>query len=213
MPTHSIRQRVLIRVVWRRALLYLFQQQGVFDQTASREIQEVPQVQLPAERRLLAQAQEVLHSLLVLLLVQQGFGPHLVTAVCNIGPQARELQRGRAGVGGGGAMRQEIQSQIKERETEMYTDWALWLENTGTGESEDGLCPRLFSSLRGLHGDTHPVQQSRSHLSDCFLWSPQPLQTTQKIWRDTETESYRLVITESRCDRCSKTDWHRKHHI
>lgn len=95
-PTHSIRQCVLIRVLWRRALLDLFQQQGVLDQTASGEIQEVPQVQFPAERRLLTQAQEVLHSFLMLFLVQQGFGPHLVTAVCNIGLQARELQGGRA---------------------------------------------------------------------------------------------------------------------
>lgn len=92
-PAHSIRQRVLIWVVGRSALLYLFQQQRVFDQTASREIQEVPQVQFPAERRLLTQAQKVLHSFLVLLLVQQGFGPHLVTAICNIGLQARKLQR------------------------------------------------------------------------------------------------------------------------
>lgn len=91
--THSIRQRVLIRVLWRCALLYLFQQQGVFDQTASREIQEVPEVQFPAEWRLLTQAQEVLHSLLVLLQVQQGFCSYLVTAVCNIGLQARELHR------------------------------------------------------------------------------------------------------------------------
>ena len=90
--THSIRQRVLVRVVCRCALLYLFQQQGVFDQTAPREIQEVPQVQFPAERRLLTQAQEVLHPLLQLLLVQQGFSPHLVTAVCNVGLQARKLQ-------------------------------------------------------------------------------------------------------------------------
>ncbi len=93
--TYSIRQRVLIRVVWRCALLYLFQQQGILDQTAAWEIQEVPQVQFPAERRLLTQAQEVLHSFLVLFLVQQGFSPHLVTAVCNIGLQAGELQGGR----------------------------------------------------------------------------------------------------------------------
>lgn len=90
-PTHGIRQCVLIRVVRRCALLYLFQQQGVFDQTAPREIQKVPQVQFPAERRLLTQAQKLLHSFLLLLLVQQGFSPHLVTAVCNIGLQAREL--------------------------------------------------------------------------------------------------------------------------
>lgn len=47
--THSVGQRVLIRVIRRRALLDLLQQQRVFDQTAPWEIQEVPQVQLPAE--------------------------------------------------------------------------------------------------------------------------------------------------------------------
>lgn len=47
--THSFGQRVLIRVIRRRALLDLLQQQWVFDQTAPWEIQEVPQVQLPAE--------------------------------------------------------------------------------------------------------------------------------------------------------------------
>lgn len=89
--THSIRQCVLIRVVRRCTFLYLFQQQRVFDETAPGEIQEVPQVQFPAEWRLLTQAQKVLHSFLVLLLVQQGFSSHLVTAVCNIGLQARKL--------------------------------------------------------------------------------------------------------------------------
>lgn len=93
-PTHNIRQCVLIWMVRRGALLYLFQQQRVFDQTAPREIQEVPQVQFPAERRLLTQTQKLLHPFLLLLLVQQGFGPHLVTAVCNIGLQARELWSG-----------------------------------------------------------------------------------------------------------------------
>lgn len=90
--THSIRQRVLIRVLRRCALLYLFQQQGVFDQAASREIQKVPQVQFPAKRRLLTQTQELLHSLIVLFVVQQGFGSDLVTAVCNVGLQAGELR-------------------------------------------------------------------------------------------------------------------------
>lgn len=47
--THSVGERVLIRVIRRRALLDLLQQQRVFDQTAPWEIQEVPQVQLPAE--------------------------------------------------------------------------------------------------------------------------------------------------------------------
>lgn len=115
-PTHSIGQRVLVRVIWRRALLYLFQQQRVFDQTAPGEIQKVPQVQLPAERGLLAQAQEVLHSLLVLLLVQQGFGPHLVTAVCDVGLQARELQSG--GWVGGGNEARNVKSDEKQRRTQ-----------------------------------------------------------------------------------------------
>ena len=95
----------------RRALLYLFQQQGVFHQAAPREIQEVPQVQFPAERGLLAQAQEVLHSLLLLLLVQQGFSAHLVTAVRNIGLKARKLQRG----GGEEGRRGGVMSSEKKR--------------------------------------------------------------------------------------------------
>lgn len=71
----------------------LFQQQGVLDQTAPWEIQEVPQVELPAERRLLTEAQKMLHPFLVFLLVQQRFGPHLVAAVRDIGLQAGELWR------------------------------------------------------------------------------------------------------------------------
>lgn len=91
--TYSFGQCILIRVIRWSALLYLFQQQRVFDQTAAGEIQEVPQVQFAAEGRLLTQTQEMLHSFLLLLLIQQGFGPHLVTAVCHIGFQARELWR------------------------------------------------------------------------------------------------------------------------
>lgn len=94
--THSVGQRVLVRVVWRRALLDLLEQQRVLDQAAAGQVQEVPQVQLPAERRLLAQAQEVLHSLLVLLLVQQSFGSHLVAAVGDVGLQAGELRQRRS---------------------------------------------------------------------------------------------------------------------
>lgn len=90
--TYCFGQRVLVRVVGGRALLDLLQQQRVLDQAAARQIQEVPQVQLAAEGRLLTQAQEVLHALLLLLLVQQGFGPHLVAAVGHIGIQAGELR-------------------------------------------------------------------------------------------------------------------------
>lgn len=69
-PTYSFGQHVLIWVIGGRALLNLLQQQRVLDQAAAGQIQEVPQVQLAAEGRLLTQAQEVLDSLFLLLLVQ-----------------------------------------------------------------------------------------------------------------------------------------------
>lgn len=75
-----------------RVLQDLPEQQRVLDQSAARDVQEVPQVQLPAERRLQAALQEVLHSSILLLLVQQGFGLHLVAAVRRVGGKAGQLQ-------------------------------------------------------------------------------------------------------------------------
>lgn len=153
--TYSFGQCVLIRVIRWSALLYLFQQQRVFDQTAAGEIQEVPQVQFAAEGRLLTQAQEMLHSFLLLLLIQQGFGPHLVTAVRHIGLQARELWR----------MKWKKKNRVKVPTLRDLCDFRLLrntAQNTGSGESVLA----------------HPVEQRGPHLSNCLLWSPQSLETT-----------------------------------
>lgn len=70
----------------------LLQQQRVLDQARARNVQEAPQVQLPAEGRLQATLQEVLHPSVLLLLVQQGLGGQLVTAVVLVGVQLWQLQ-------------------------------------------------------------------------------------------------------------------------
>lgn len=75
-----------------RVLEDLPEQQRVLHQSTARDVQEVPQVQLPAERRLQAALQEVLHPQILLLLVQQGLGLHLVTAVWSVGVEAGQLQ-------------------------------------------------------------------------------------------------------------------------
>lgn len=79
-----------------RVLQDLPEQQGVLHQSAARDVQEVPQVQLAAEGRLEAALQEVLHPPVLLLLIQQGFGLHLVTAVRGVGGETGHLP-GRAG--------------------------------------------------------------------------------------------------------------------
>lgn len=78
---HRFVQVLPVRVVVWRVLQDLPEQQRVFHQSAAGDVQEVPQVQLPAEGRLEAALQEVLHPPVLLLLVQQGFCLHLVTAV------------------------------------------------------------------------------------------------------------------------------------
>lgn len=70
----------------------LSEQQRVFHQSTARDVQEVPQVQLPAEGRLETALQEVLHPPILLLLVQQGLGLHLVTAVRCVGGEEGQLQ-------------------------------------------------------------------------------------------------------------------------
>lgn len=69
------------------------QQQRVFHQARARDVQEAPEVQFPAEGRLQASLQEVLHSSVLLLLVQQGFGCKLIAAVVFVGVQTRQLRR------------------------------------------------------------------------------------------------------------------------
>lgn len=71
----------------------LSQQQWVFHQARSWDVQEAPEVQLPAEGRLQAALQEVLHSLVLFFLVQQGFSCKLVAAVVFVGIQTRQLRR------------------------------------------------------------------------------------------------------------------------
>lgn len=71
------------------------QQQWVFHHPAAGDVQEVPQVQLPAKGRLEATLQEVLDPPILLLLIQQGFSLHLVTAVRSVGGETGQLQRHR----------------------------------------------------------------------------------------------------------------------
>lgn len=73
----------------------LSEQQRVLHQSTARDVQEAPQVQFAAEGRLQAALEEVLHPRVLLLMVQQGFGRHLVTAVAVVGVKTRQLQRDR----------------------------------------------------------------------------------------------------------------------
>lgn len=82
-------QVLQVGVVIGRVLQDLPEQQWVFHQPAAGNVKEVPQIQLPAEGRLETTLQEVLDSVILLLLVQQGFGLHLVTAVRSVGGETR----------------------------------------------------------------------------------------------------------------------------
>lgn len=86
--TYCFLQAASVGVVWGGVPEDLFQQQGVFDQTGARDVKKAPQVQLPAERRLEAALQEVLHPPVLLLLVQQGLGCQLVAAVFLVGVES-----------------------------------------------------------------------------------------------------------------------------
>lgn len=81
-----------VRVVVGRVLQDLPEQQRVFHQSAAGDVQEVPQAQLPAKGRLATALQEVLDPPILLLLVQQGLGLHLVTAVRSVGGETGKLQ-------------------------------------------------------------------------------------------------------------------------
>lgn len=70
----------------------LFEQQWVLDQARAWDVQEAPQVQLPAEGRLKAALQEVLHPSVLLLLVQQRLGCQLVAAVVLVGVKPGQLR-------------------------------------------------------------------------------------------------------------------------
>lgn len=79
----------------RRVFEDLFEQEGVFEQAGAGDVQEAPQVQLPAEGRLQAALQEVLHPPVLLLLVQQGLGSQLVTAIVSVRIQTWQLEEDR----------------------------------------------------------------------------------------------------------------------
>lgn len=93
--THCLIQVLTVRMVVRRVFEDLPEQQGVFDQPAPGYIQEAPQVQLPTEGRLQAALQEVLHPPVLLLLVQQGLGSQLVTAIVSVRIQTWQLEEDR----------------------------------------------------------------------------------------------------------------------
>lgn len=91
--TYCFLQAGSVRVVCWRVLQDLPEQQRVFHQAGARDVQEAPQVQLPAEGGLEAALQEVLHSWILLLLVQQRLGGQLLAAVVLVGVQPRQLWR------------------------------------------------------------------------------------------------------------------------
>lgn len=90
--TYRLVQVLPVGVVVGRVLQDLPEQQRVFHQSAAGDVQEVPQVQLPAKGRLATALQEVLDPPILLLLVQQGLGLHLVTAVRGVGGETGKLQ-------------------------------------------------------------------------------------------------------------------------
>lgn len=77
-----------IRMVFGSVPQDLFQEQRVFDQPTSRDVQKAPKVQLAAERRLEAALKEVLHSPVLLLLIQKGFGCQLIATVTFVGMES-----------------------------------------------------------------------------------------------------------------------------
>lgn len=91
--TYSSLQTGYIWVIRRSVSEDLSQQQWIFHQTGTWDVQEAPEVQLPAEGRLQAALQEVLHALVLFFLVQQCFGCKLVAAVVFVSIQTRQLRR------------------------------------------------------------------------------------------------------------------------
>lgn len=91
--TYCCLQAVDIWVIRRSVSEDFSQQQRVFHQAWARYVQEAPEVQFPAEGRLQAALQEVLHSSVLLLLVQQGFGCELIAAVVFVGVQTWQLRK------------------------------------------------------------------------------------------------------------------------
>lgn len=71
------------------------EQQRVLHQAGTWDVQETPEVQFPAEGGLQAALQEVLHTPVLLFLVQKRFGCKLVAAVSFVGVQTGQLRRRR----------------------------------------------------------------------------------------------------------------------
>lgn len=76
-----------------RVFEYLTKKQWIFDKSAAWDVQKVPQVQLATEGRLQTTLQEVVHPVVLLFMVQQGFCGHLVTAVAVVGVQTGQLRQ------------------------------------------------------------------------------------------------------------------------
>lgn len=83
--TYCFLQASCVGVLWWSVFQNLSEQQWVLDQAGAWNVQEAPQVQFPAERGLKATLQEVLHSPVLFLLVQQRLGCQLVAAVVLVG--------------------------------------------------------------------------------------------------------------------------------
>lgn len=83
--TYRFLQAGSVWVLQRSVFQYLFEQQWVLDQARAWNVQEAPQIQLPAEGGLKAALQEVLYPPVLLLLVQQSLGCQLVAAVVLVG--------------------------------------------------------------------------------------------------------------------------------
>lgn len=70
----------------------LSQQQWVFHQAGTWDVEEAPEVQFPAEGRLETSLQEVLDAFILFFLIQQGFGRKLVATVVFVSVQTRQLR-------------------------------------------------------------------------------------------------------------------------
>lgn len=83
--TYRFLQAGRIRVLWWSVPQYLFEQQWILDQTGAWDVQEAPQVQLPAEGGLQTALEEVLHPWVLFFLVQQRLSCQLVATVVFVG--------------------------------------------------------------------------------------------------------------------------------
>lgn len=80
-----------VGVVGRRVPQHLLEKERILEEARAGDVQEAPQVQLPAERRLQAALEEVAHAPVLLLLVQQRLGRQLTAAVLAVCVQTWQL--------------------------------------------------------------------------------------------------------------------------